>query len=191
MSRRVIFPDPEIWTTRQENTTVTERPFVVDAGDARRAAALTTHHRRGNTDGVLAIAQEVNETGRGTHLVVAILDLHANALRQLRTNNGIDLIGLHVQELASMAGHPVADNPAGGDICRAATLLDAHGRDDIEALNTTIRAAVDAGRPTQLILGLLDLYETLLPELTSLAGVDWLARCVNAFATEEVQDRDG
>ena len=187
-ARRVIFPDPNIWTTPKDATMTENYADQPKAADARRASAITTHHRRGYTEGVLAIAEETNETNRGTELVLAVLDLHRNPLTELRTPSGIELIGRHVHELATHGAATTADNPAGADVARASALLDSHGREDIAGINRALKDAASVGRSTQLLLALLDLYEHLMPELTSAAGIDWLNRCTTTFATEEAQE---
>lgn len=127
---------------------------------------------------------------------LAILDLHRTAITELRTDNGIYLMATYVQGLATAAenaGTEPAENagiePVGADICRAARILDCHGRNDTADINQAVQEAIAADRPTQLVVALLDLYEVLLPELTSEAGIDWLNRCISAFANEEVQDQ--
>ncbi|WP_059013976.1 hypothetical protein [Mycobacterium sp. M26] len=186
-TRRVIFPPTDYWTQSKENTMTDNYADTPTAADARRASAITIHHRRGNTEGLLTIAHEANENHRTTELVLAILDLHRNPLTELRTPNGIDLIGRHVQELADHSG--LVDEPTAADVGRAASLLDSHGRNDTNGINQAMQSACNAGRSTQLLLGLLDLYEHLMPELSSAAGLDWLNRCTTTFAIEEVQDQ--
>lgn len=154
-----------------------------NAADARRAAALTIHHRNGNPEGVFEIVRETVETTRAAELVMAILDLHRIAIIELKTPAGIDLMGFYVQGLAAYRKPESGDLIA--DALRAARLLDAYGRTDIDGINEAILDAVKADRPTQLVIGLLELYDHLIPELTSTAGLGWLNRCIASFAAEE------
>ncbi|MFV8233695.1 hypothetical protein [Mycolicibacterium fortuitum] len=184
MNHRVIFPDPDIWTRKENNmTTYADQP---NAADARRAAAITIHHRRGNNEGLHTILVESVETARPAELVLAILELHCNAIVELKTAAGVDLMARYVQALAAM---PIPANPdtEGGDVSRAAQLLDAHGRGDTDALNQALQDATKAGRPAELVVALLGLYDHLLAELSCEAGIDWLERCITSFATEENQ----
>ncbi|OBB18550.1 hypothetical protein A5761_08690 [Mycolicibacterium setense] len=184
MNHRVIFPDPDIWTQPKEHhMTYADQP---NAADARRAAALTIHHRRGNNAGVLALLAETGETTRAAELVLAILDLHRSAIMELKTEAGIELMAQYVQALATL---PIPVNPdtEGADVSRAAQLLDAHGRGDTDAINHALQSAATAGRPAELVLALLDLFDHLIAELSCEAGIDWLQRCITSFATEENQ----
>ena len=184
MKRRVIFPDPDIWTQRK--ATMTDHADNPRAADARRASALTIHHRRRNPAGATEIIRETCTAKRSTELVLALLAIHQTAIVQLRTDAALGFVGRYVQQLANGAAEH-ADDERAGDITRCAALLDAHGRGDTEAINRAMREAVDAGRPTQLIGELLDLYEVLLPELSSEPGIAWLGKCVGTFATEEAE----
>lgn len=188
MTRRVIFPDPEIWTEPKEAhmTAYADQP---GPADARRAAALTIWHRRGNPDGITEIVRESAAIGRLVELLLAVLDLHRTAIAELRSEAGINLMALFVQGIAEHAEQNNAQGAA-ADIRRSAQLLDAHGRDDTADINRAVQEASNAGRGVQLFTRLLDIYEHLLPELTSDHGIDWLNRCIAAFANEEVQDGD-
>jgi hypothetical protein len=160
-----------------------------NAADARRAAALIIHRRRSDTGGVAALLEEANGAHRMTELVLAVLDLYRNAIEELRTDNGINLIASyvgHICKLAEQAGPEIG----AGEMVQSARLLDAHGRGDIAATNQAFREAAAARRAVSLVLGLLDLLETLLPELSCDAGFDWLNRCVATFAAEEAQNDD-
>ncbi len=183
MKRRVIFPDPEIWTRKATMTQYADHPR---AADARRASAITIHHRQQNRDGLVALVLETCEAGRPTELLLALLAIHRTAILQLRSDVGLQFVGRYVKQLAAGAGQ-LDDNDKAADIARSARLLDAHAREDVEAISATVRAAVDAGRPTELVIRLLDLYEVLLPELSSEPGINWLRGCVSLFAAEEVE----
>ena len=47
-----------------------------NAGDNRRAAALTVHYGRGDTAGVNAVMEETVGADRVTALYLAVMDLH-------------------------------------------------------------------------------------------------------------------
>jgi hypothetical protein len=183
MTRRVIFPPADYWTRPKENT-MTHFAETPSAADARRATALTLHHRGGDTDGVVELVRETAETDRAAELLMAILDLHRTAILELKTDQGVTLMALYVQDLANV---PTTPDPVTADVRRAAALLDCHGRTDITGLNNVLLDAADTGRPTQLVVALLDLYEHLLPELSSNTGTRWLNRCISNFANEEAQ----
>lgn len=162
-----------------------------NAADARRGAALIIHGRRGDSDGVLALLDEANGSGRMAELVLAVLDLYRNAIAELRSDNGIELIAAYVgqmRELAEQAGPDFSAGP--GAMVQSARLIDAHGRGDNAGINDVFGEASATGQGLYLVLGLLDLLETLLPELSCDTGYDWLNRCVATFAAEEAQDTD-
>jgi hypothetical protein len=160
-----------------------------NAADGRRAAALIIHRRRADSDGVVALLDEANDSGRMTELVLAVLDLYRNAIAELRSDNGIELIASYVGQMCELAEQAGPDFGAGpGAMVQSARLLDAHGRGDTAGINRVLGEA--AGRGLYLILGLLDLLESLLPELSCEAGYNWLDRCVAIYAAEEAQDDD-
>ncbi len=186
MSRVIFLPD-DYFTNPPKETTVTDN--YADnprAGDARRASALTIHHRQGSTAGLVEIVRETCENGRATELVLAILEIHRSAIVQLRSEVGLEYLGCYVGQLAAGAAEH-EDSEQAADIARSADLLDAHARGDVKAINKAMREAVAAGRPTELVTNLLNLYEVLLPELSSEPGIRWLRTCVGTFAGEEAE----
>ncbi|CAN5754447.1 hypothetical protein BH09ACT7_BH09ACT7_32450 [soil metagenome] len=160
-----------------------------NAADARRASAITIHHRRGNREGISAILNETGEANRVTELFLAILGIHGNALTELRTDAGLNYIANFIQEIGGLTGATEIADPEtlGGDVNRCCRLLDAHGRQDIPELNRALQDAFATRRTIELTIALLDIYELVLPELTSAAGIKWLEACINSFSAEEVQ----
>ena len=183
MSRRVIFPDPNIWTEPKEArmTTYADQP---GPADDRRAAALILHRRSADEQGVVAILAEAGETKRQVQLLLAVMDLYRNAIAELRSDAGIELMASYVGDMAQRADE--AEGPA-ADMVKAAPLLDAHAREDWDAFNDVLARAASAGRSANLLIGLLDLYEVLMPDLNSTTGRDWFTRLIAAFVNEEVQ----
>lgn len=155
--------------------------------DARNAAALIVHRRNADDQGVAGILAEANETGRQTELLLAVMDLYRNAIAELKTDAGITLMASYVQDMASFADDPELGEGPGADMMRAAPLLDAHGLQDMGAFNTILDRSAAAGRAGNLLIGLLDLYEALLPDLNSTAGRDWFNRLIAAFVEEEAR----
>lgn len=155
-----------------------------NAADARRASAITIHHRRGNRDGIKAILDETGEANRVTELLLSILGIHGNALTELRSETSLKYIEGFIREMGELA-EDTDPNTLGGDVNRVARLLDAHARQDIPELNRALQDAFAERRTVQLTIALLDIYELVLPELTSTAGIKWLERCITEFGTEE------
>lgn len=172
--RRVIFPPADYWTNKENNTvTDTDRPTP---RDIRLAAALTIHHRSGNTAGVHEIVRQVAEDDRASALLMSLLDLHRVFVVQTRTAIGVDYMATYVQGIGSVK--PTDDSSM--DIHLACRILDGHGRDDFDGINDALRTARAQGRCTQVLLALLDLFTAAIPELSSTAGKTWLDACVAA-----------
>lgn len=182
IQRRVIFVDPELWTTHKENIMTDGNLTAIDF---RLAAALTKHHRKGNATGVTEIVRETIDTDRGTPLLAAILDLHARYITDTRTDTGIGYLARHVQAIGAI--DPTDATTL--DIHRACHILDGHGRTDYELINTALRDAVADQRGTYLVIALLDLYEAVLPEMSSPAGKAWLDACITTMLGEEGEER--
>lgn len=178
MTRRVIFPDPDIWT--QKENTMTDN--TTGPGDYRRAAVLTLHHRQGNLPGVLAIVDEVNDNNRGPHLLLGILGLHGGYISRLRTQDGISLLADYVHGMASLD----ATEPPGTDIVQAAQIFEYHGLNDFDGIDRVLKASVNDERATEVFLQLMDLYEVTLPELSAPNGIHWLEEQIKVLANDEV-----
>lgn len=176
MRRRVIFVDPGLWTQRKEHNTMS-------ASDHRRAAALLAHHRRSDYAGINAVVDEANQAGRGMELVMSVMGTYRGFIPLVRTDAAIELMGRYVEQIAT---NGVADE-LDPNLVKAAKLLWAHGIADFATMTDIFMG----DRPTDVFVKLLDLYEVLLPELTTPAGVDWLTRQAAAMAGLEGQaDQD-
>lgn len=141
-------------------------------GDYRRAAAVALHHRRGDTTGVLAIVDECNQHRRGGQLLNAVLNLHATHITATRTDTGINTLATYVRELGEV------EDPDTG-IPAAARILDAHGRNDIDAINAELHGGDQWA--TKVFAAVLDLYTHTLPDIS----LDWLQAAANYMAGGE------
>ena len=158
---------------------------ILGPADYRRAAVLTLHHRRGDLDGCSAIAQESNEADRGPHLLLALLRVHQQLFGLLRNESSMELIADYVHGVAAL--EPEGERV---DTVRAAGILEGHGSDDYAQIRSILAAVVADGRPTQTVSALLEIYETVLPELSGRAGSDWLASQIPALASAEAAQDD-
>jgi hypothetical protein len=75
------------------------------------------------------------------------------------------------------------------DLHHACRILDGHGIGDFDQVNGVLRTVRAERRGTQTLLALLDLYATILPELSSQAGSQLLDHCIAASHTEEAGDQ--
>jgi len=152
-----------------------------NAGDYRRAAVLTLHHRRDNHSGVAAIMDETNDGNRGPQLLHAILNLHQTLIGLLRTVNGVTLLADWVHGMASLE----PPDARAQDLVRAAQILDNHGRSNRQGIAEVMNAATSEGRATQTLGQLLGLYDVALPELSGRGGLDWLEAQIMGLAEAE------
>lgn len=183
MTRRVIFVDPDLWTNHKEHTMTNDD---VTSTDIRLASALTKHHRTGNTAGMHEIVRTTVDTDRGAPLLVALMDLHARYIVDTRTNVGVDFLAVHVQAIGDIEP---TDDPVTVDLHRACLIFDGHGRADYDQINDMLQAAVDDERSTHTVIALLNLYQSVLPELSSPAGQAWLDACIAAMLSEEGKEQ--
>ncbi|MCV7191873.1 hypothetical protein [Mycolicibacterium brumae] len=167
MSRRVIFPDPQIWT-RKENTMT--NPDHVQPRDIRLAAVLIKHHLTSNTAGQVEVIRETVDTDRATALLAAVLDLHAQFVTQTRNQVGLDFFAEGIHALGEF--DPVDE--IGQDLLNAIAVVEGHGTGDIAAINEVLTKVRAQGRGTQLMINILDVFDHALPELSSHAGIRWL-----------------
>ena len=77
-------------------------PVTLEAGDLRRAAALTVHYGRSNEDGVKALFRETAEQGRVMQLILAMLALNDEVVPLLYTDAGLTILSAHVMRLAGL-----------------------------------------------------------------------------------------
>lgn len=157
-----------------------------NSSDYRRAVVLTVHHRRGDTEGVAAIAEETNTENRAAQLLHAVLRVHETLIALLRTQSGLNLMGDWVGGMAELP----AIEPPGTDIVRAAQILNFHGQGNPEGIADVMNAASAEGRATHVLLQLLDLYEVALPEISGPGGMEWLSAQTQAFIEDENRPDD-
>lgn len=79
-----------------------QKPITVEAGDLRRAAALTVHYGRSNDDGVKAVFAETAEAQRVMQLILAMLQMNDEIVPLLYTPDGLAILSRHVLRLAGM-----------------------------------------------------------------------------------------
>jgi hypothetical protein len=68
------------------------------------------------------------------------------------------------------------------DCRRAAALVIHHARGDVDGINAILQEAAEADRVTQLFIAVLDLYQTLLPELRTQVAIGLLSNWVAKIA---------
>lgn len=174
MSRRVIFPDPDIWT-RPKETTVSIDP--TNAGDLRRAAAFIKHFAYDSRDGMNAILTEALEAQRTSQFIDGILATYDAIVPQLVTPAG-------QRAMAEMI-LIIPENPNYDEVCwRAARFLVAHGNQDRDGMNE-IMHETDNVSPT--IIALLDIYASILPTLHTPFGMDMIERGIRTLSGMEVE----
>lgn len=149
--------------------------------DRRMAAALTIHHRGGNTEGLAEIVRETAEADRAAQLLLALMDLHRVYIVETRTPVGVDYLARYVGQLTAV------NDPAEltVDMRRAARVLDGYGRDDFDSINEVLTETRADNRGSHLLLALLDLYDATLPEILSEPGRRWLDACIAALIKQE------
>ena len=74
------------------------------------------------------------------------------------------------------------------DCRRAAAIVVHHARADLEGINAILREAAEADRVTPLFLAVLDLYQTMLPELRTEASMKLLSAWVTRIAGMDVTE---
>ncbi len=74
------------------------------------------------------------------------------------------------------------------DCRRAAAIVVHHARVDVEGVNAILREAAEADRVTPLFVAVLDLYQTLLPELRTPAAMKLLSAWVTRIAGMDVTE---
>jgi len=181
MRRKVIFPPADYWT--RKDTTMTD-PDDLDPRDIRMAAALIKHHRYSDHEGIAAIATDPDVIQRGTPLLLAILELHKTYIVQTRTNIGVDYLGTYIQNIAA---NPLDDTNDSQLIQWACQLIDAHGRGDITDMNTTLNEARATNQCTHVLLGVLNVFNHAVPDLSSVPGAAWLEATAAAMLNQEAK----
>lgn len=153
---------------------MTEQP---NPRDMRLAAAVIKSHRRGAADDVAAICSDPETIPRGSQLLAAVLHVHRVYIASTRTPAGIDALGLWVQAMAGAEGSE--------DVTAACRLVDAHGRGDLAEVNRILGQARSRDRATHLFRAVLDLFEYVVPDLSSPPGFTFLDAVVGVALAEE------
>lgn len=156
------------------------------AGDFRRASLLTKYRRQGNTDGQIAIIDEVNEANRAPDLLSALLVLHRTFIVRFRTPDSIDLIADYIQGIAAL--EPIDAGTT--DMVRAAQIIDHDGNRHRAGIAAVMNAAVADGRAMHTINAVLDHFEVLLPELSGIGGIAFIDANAAAMRDEEFRPDD-
>lgn len=178
MSRRkVIFPPADFWTQPKEQPM--SDPNRTDAGDYRRAAVITLHHRQGSTAGVAAIVDETNEAGRAAHLLMAVLQFNWMLITNIRTADGLALLNDYISIMSQDGGD--------ADLAQAAQLHIAHRNNNHTTIGEIMADAAKRRRVTNVFMAVLALYTITVPELSSDEGLAWIERQIQVLANEEVQ----
>jgi hypothetical protein len=148
-----------------------------NVADHRRATVMVLHHRRGNLAGVAVVAEEANRLNRSPQLLNALLEVHQILIALLRTQSGINLLADWVIGIAAV--EPTEENSK--DVSRAAMIWNFHGKGNRRAIAEVMNEATAEGRPTQVFLQLLALYEVALPELSGPGALEWLEAQIPAL----------
>lgn len=148
------------------------------AADCRRATALVCHYAVRDVDGCNEVFAEATEASRVTQMIVALLDQFQNIVPALVTKLGMVCLSEHVLIMTEDAdGDP--------DVRAAAGLIAHHANDNTEAYIAVLSDADEDDRVTELVLAVLNLYETLLPALYAPTGLQALQQTVVDFAVQE------
>ncbi|MCI4675290.1 hypothetical protein [Candidatus Mycolicibacterium alkanivorans] len=140
----------------------------------RRAAVIIKHHLAGDTQGVNAVLQEINDDTRPGPLLGALLGSLDAVTTQLVTEAGK---AAFIELVAHLAGH-IPDTPT----VRAARFLHAYHERQPARLDTIAGETDDA---TPLIAGMLTVYTSLVPALTTDVAGAIIDTAIRAFINLE------
>jgi len=177
VKRRVIFPDPDIWT-QPKDTTMNATPN--NAADLRRAGVFIKHHAHGNRAGMNAILLEALEANRASQFIEGILCTFDVIVPQLCTPAGQR--GMAELILGIAQGTHLAEVP--DEWNRAARFLIAYGQQDHTGMNE-IMHETDNVSPT--IVGILDVYCVALPMLQTPFGISIINSGITALMAKEAE----
>lgn len=173
MTHRVIFVDPDLWTTHKETTTMS----APDAGDCRRAMATIRHHAITDWAGVKAVLDEALAINRQTELLIATIDCYTAIVELLRTNTALAAMSQFVGT--------IANDHRDHDWRRAATCIIARNTANKDRFNTAIIEGNELDRNAELLLAVHDIHTVLMPELRTQIGLDALGKWTTNLAGEE------
>ena len=180
MARRVIFPDPEIWTRKEPVLNI--NPHT--AGDLRRAAAFIRHRLYRDDDGVNAIIIDAVESGRVGEFIHGLLTTLDAVSKQLHSEAGLRGFDELLVTLASPEQDPEDVVPI--QQRRGARLFIAYGREDTDAQNAVIHEDPDV---TPTLLGLVGAVALAMPSLSTTIGASIIDRGIRTFSGMEVEDQ--
>ncbi len=153
------------------------------AADNRRATTLTVWYGHQNLDGVNTVLREAAEIQRVRHLILAVLDLHAQVIPVLLTDDGLACLTQMIYSLTE-------DQDGDPDCARAARLIAAHSEQDADAYKAVLREAADADRVTDTIVGTLADFRAFVPLLYSELGLAVLQRNILDWASREAKEEN-
>ncbi|ORB89754.1 hypothetical protein LAUMK42_03724 [Mycobacterium persicum] len=182
--RRVIFVDPDIWTTRKDRS-MTENHTAPNHGDNRRAAALIAHRANGSIEGIDFVMRQSNQLNRSTQLLRATLNAYRHITGELRTDHALTAMAQFIELCAK------GEEGAGTDIRRAAQAVIADVDHDLEAFNAILIEANNDDQAGGVMLGLLELYSALLPELATPYALQCLSQWTVRIAGHEDDETTG
>lgn len=177
-THRVIFPDPDIWTTPKEQHTMNVNPN--NAGDLRRAAAFIKHHAATNQEGMNAVLQEALGVKRATQFIEGILATYDAIVPQMCTPAGQR--GMAELILGIAEGDHLDAVPDHWQ--RAARFLVAYGNQRNDEMQQ-IMHETDNVSPT--IIGICDVYTVVLPSLHTPFGMQIIDSGIRALMAKEVE----
>lgn len=158
----------------------------IEAGDRRRATALVCHWGSSDVDGYNAVIAEAQEANRITPLIIEVVGLHSHIASLLLTRDGRACCTGAINRIASVEsnGNTEADHCL-DDCGRAARLVIAYDTRDLDGINSALRAAVETDRVNPLILSILSLYQSVVPQIYSEVGLSVLRKSVVGWAARE------
>lgn len=160
MTHRIIFVDPELWTTKENPMDPT-----ITTGDWRRAGALLKHRIARDVDGCNAILEETLQVDRLSNLIVALIGTLDAVVDQLLTPLGLD--GLD-EWLEAWTGTDF-DPSRPSEWTRAAALTVACHAKDTTEMDRIIREGTD-DNVTPVVLSLIDVFAAACPALATHTG---------------------
>lgn len=166
MKRRVIFIDPELWTTPKENRMNPD----ITTGDWRRAGALLKHRLARDVDGCNAILEETLQAARLTNLIVALIGTLDAVTNQLLTPLGLDALDEWLEAWARTDFDPTRT----AEWTRAAALTAACHANDTAEMDRVIMEGSD-DNITPVVLSTIDVYSAACPALATHTGIQVIA----------------
>lgn len=110
------------------------------------------------------------------HLLQALLGLNRVFNLRLRTEVAIELLGGYIGSMANLD----ATGPPELDIARAARIINCYMSEDAAGIDTEMHAATSERRVIETLRQIMDTFETILPELNSSCGLQWVQTQVDA-----------